>query len=81
MKILYFAYLVDKLGRASETLALPVEVRTAGELLGLLRGRGDTWTRALAEDRVQILVNRKFATADTAICESDEVAFVSNAPG
>jgi molybdopterin synthase sulfur carrier subunit len=81
MKILYFAYLVDKLGRASETLALPAEVRTAGELLGLLRGRGETWTMALAEDRVQILVNRKFATADTAISEADEVAFVSNTPG
>jgi molybdopterin synthase sulfur carrier subunit len=81
MKILYFAYLVDKLGRASETLTLPAEVRTAGELLGLLRRRGGVWERALAGERVQILVNRQFATADSVISESDEVAFVSNAPG
>lgn len=33
MKVLYFAYLVDKLGRASEERTLPYGVNTAGGVL------------------------------------------------
>jgi len=80
-RILYFAYLVDKLGRASEELALPPEVRDVRSLLALLRKRGGIWEKALAEDRVQVLVNKQFATFDTAIADAQEIAIVSNAPG
>ncbi len=39
-KILYFADLVDRLGRASEEVVLPAEVTTVESLLAWLRGRG-----------------------------------------
>jgi len=80
-RILYFAYLVDKLGRASEELSLPAEINDVRGLLALLRKRGGVWEKALAEDRVQVLVNKQFATVDTPVAGAQEIAIVSNAPG
>lgn len=39
-RILYFAYLVDKLGRAQEDMALPATVQDVRGLLAQLRARG-----------------------------------------
>jgi len=80
-RILYFAYLVDKLGRASEDIPLPPGVATVGALLALLRSRGGAWAQALSEDRVQVLVNKQFAAMDTAITDAQEIAIVSSTPG
>ncbi|HCU54683.1 MAG TPA: molybdopterin synthase sulfur carrier subunit [Gammaproteobacteria bacterium] len=80
-RILYFAYLVDKLGRAAEDLPLPAEVADVRGLLALLRKRGGIWEKALAEDRVQVLVNKQFASLDTPVTGAQEIAIVSNAPG
>ena len=79
-RILYFAYLVDKLGRASEELTLPAQTRDVRGLLALLRARGGVWEKALAEDKVQVLVNKQFATLETGIGDDQEIAIVSNAP-
>ena len=81
MRILYFAYLVDKLGRASEELALPDGVRTVGALLGLLRSRGGVWTQALADHQVQVMVNRAFVSLGDPVAPGDEVAIVSKTRG
>lgn len=73
----HFSYLVSKLGKASEELALAEPVTDVRGLLAQLRARGGVWEKALAEDRVQVLVNRQFATPDTRIASSDEVGLVS----
>jgi molybdopterin synthase sulfur carrier subunit len=80
-RILYFAYLVDKLGRAQEELKLPEDVQDVRALLAMLRRRGGTWSQALAEDKVQVVVNKQFSTLDTKISESDEIGIVSNSAG
>lgn len=80
-RILYFAYLVDKLGRASEDIPLPAGVGTVGALLALLRSRGGIWEQALAEGRVQVLVNKQFASPDTAIADAQEIAIISATRG
>jgi len=80
-RILYFAYLVDKLGRASEDVTLPAGVQDVRSLLAWLRGRSAVWEKALAEDRVQVLVNRQFAEVDSPVSDDQEIAIVSNAPG
>jgi molybdopterin synthase sulfur carrier subunit len=79
-RILYFAYLVDKLGRASEDLNLPAEVKDVRSLL-LLQRRGGVWEKSLAEDKVKVLVNKQFAELETAIANDQEIAIVSNTPG
>ena len=80
-RILYFAYLVDKLGRAQEDLALPDSARKVRGLLAHLRTRGGVWEMALTEDKVQVLVNKQFSTPETPISDADVVAIVSNSPG
>jgi len=80
-RILYFAYLVDKLGRAQEDLVLPAAVQDVRGLLAQLRARGRVWDQALAEDKVQILVNKQFSTPETKISDGDVIAIVSSSPG
>ncbi len=79
-KILYFAYLVDKLGRASEEFELPAGVNTVGALLVALRRRGGVWEKALAEDAVKVTVNKQFAAPATPIDDRCEIAIVSAHP-
>lgn len=78
--ILYFAYLVDKLGRAQEELPLPETVQDVRGLLAWLRTRGGIWEKALADDKVRVLVNKQFAEPDTKIADSNEIAIVSSSP-
>jgi len=80
-RILYFAYLVDKLGRAQEDLTLPASVQDVRGLLAQLRTRGGVWEQALAEDKVQVLVNKQFSTAETKITDDQVIAIVSSGQG
>lgn len=81
VSVLYFARLVDRLGRDSEELRLPPEVTTIGSLLDWLRARGGNWETYLAEGSVQATVNRDFAKPDTAFRDGDEIAIVPTHPG
>jgi sulfur-carrier protein len=77
--ILYFAHLVEMLGRETEVLFLPLTVNTVKELLAHLARRGDNWTKLFEHNtqRVQVTVNKQFAEPDTVIKGGDEVAFVA----
>ena len=79
-RILYFAYLVDKLGCASEEMTLPEDVRSVGALLAFLRARGGAWEKALADQAVRVTVNRQFAALESPIGDRDEIAVVSAHP-
>lgn len=80
-KLLYFAALVDKLGSASEEVALPAAITDVRTLLAWLRARGENWERALAENAVQVTVNRQFAVPETKIDNASEIALVSTRRG
>lgn len=73
-RILYFAQLVDRLGLSAETLDIPPAVSTAGELLAHLRARGPQWAEALADDAVNVMVNRQFASLDAPVSGALEIA-------
>ena len=45
VKVLYFAYLRDAVGRPSETVEVPAGVETVGALRDYLVGQGDPWKR------------------------------------
>ena len=49
-------------------------------MLAQLRSRGVAWEKALADDKVQVLVNKKFSTPETKISDADVIAIVSNSP-
>jgi len=76
MKLLYFAWLRERVGHGEESLALPDGITTVAELIAWLRGRSPGHDMAFAHGRlVRCAVNEDFATPDTVITDRDEVAF------
>jgi len=74
MRILYFAWVRQKIGRGEETLdgAPPADVAA---LLDQLRARGGGYAEALAERAaIRVAVNQNFAELDAPLAAGDEVA-------
>ena len=80
LKLLYFAKLVERVGRGGEEVDLPRSITDVGELLAWLRERGGAWALYLADDQVKVTVNRAFARPDTPLADGDEVAIVPSHP-
>lgn len=76
MKLFYFAWVRQKIGRGEETVDAPRDVRTVGELAAWLRARGAGYAEAFADmKRVRAAVNQEHADLTAAIKPGDEVAF------
>ncbi len=76
MKILYFAWLRERVGCGEEDVALPEGVATVGQLVTWLRGRSPGHEAAFSQGRlVRCAVNQDFATPDAPVTDHDEIAF------
>jgi len=76
IKVLYFAKLREDLGKASEELALPGDVKTVAGLRAHLMARGATWQSALEQGKaLRVAVNHEIAEPGTPVRAGDEVAF------
>ncbi len=76
VRVLYFAWLRERAGRAEEHVTLPDGVGTVGELVGWLRARDAVGEAAFQNAGiVRAAVNQAVATPDTRIAPGDEVAF------
>jgi molybdopterin synthase sulfur carrier subunit len=75
MRILYFAWLRTKIGRAEEMVQPPPEVATVAALVDWLAARGPQFAEAL-KDRavVRIAVNQEYVGWDHELRPGDEVA-------
>ena len=75
MKLLYFAWLKTKTGRAEEDLPLPAGVGTVAELLSWLEGRGPEFADALSDrGAIRVAVNQSYAKPGDPVGPNDEVA-------
>ena len=75
MKLMYFAWLRQKIGRAEEDVELPAEVATVAELVAWLRARGPGYADALANGEViKVAVNQEYARPGDPVGPDDEVA-------
>ena len=75
MKILYFAWLRSKIGVPTETVELPAEVTTTGELVEWLKTRSPRHAEALANSKVvKVAVNQEHVPYDHPISATDEIA-------
>jgi molybdopterin converting factor subunit 1 len=75
MKILYFAWVRDKIGLDSEEFDLPSEIVTAGEFIKWFKTRGDAYAEVIgASDTVKMAINQEYAGPENAISNEDEVA-------
>lgn len=75
INILYFSVLASRLGLDSETITLPEEIITIGDLIPWLMTRRGEWEKALAR-KLEITVNRQFSDRSRIICDDDAVALV-----
>ena len=76
MKVLYFAWVRQKVGVAEEDVVPPAEVRDIAGLVAWLAARSPGHAAAFADPRqVRAAVNQDFATPDHPVLAGDEVAF------
>jgi molybdopterin synthase sulfur carrier subunit len=75
LRILYFAWLRERVGAGEETVSPPPEVATVGALTAWLSARGEGYASAFATKLVRCAVNQDFAGPDTPVAPGDEVAF------
>ena len=76
MKLVYFAWVRERIGRAEEDLSPPPEVATIADLLAWLRGRGEGYAYAFADPGVvRAAIDKVHAKPDAAIAGASEIAF------
>ncbi len=76
LRVLYFAWLRERVGCAEESVAPPSEVATVAALIAWLRARDAGHAAAFEHAAlVRCAVNQSFAGPDTALAPGDEVAF------
>ena len=76
MKVLYFAWVREKLGCSEETLTLPPEVRTARQLAAHLATRGPAYANVFGVlGRLNLAIDQEHASWDQELKEAHEVAF------
>lgn len=76
MKLLYFAWVRQKVGVAEESVTPPPEVRDVAGLMAWLATRSPGHADAFAHAaQIRAAVNQDFAPASTPVAANDEVAF------
>jgi molybdopterin synthase sulfur carrier subunit len=76
MRVLYFAWLRERIGAGEEELVKPAEVETVGQMIVWLRTRGPAYAAAFAAgNAVRCAVNQEFAGPEDPVGATDEVAF------
>lgn len=76
VKLLYFAWLRERIGRTEEVVELPEAVRTVGDLVTWLAGRGEEYAHAFENPKVvRAAIDRAHVRADAAIADAREIAF------
>ena len=76
MRILYFAWLRERVGKPEEEIEAPAGVATVGELIAWLAGRGEEYAHAFANPRVvRAAIDRAHVKPDAPIAGAREIAF------
>ncbi len=76
LKAVYFAWVRERIGRTEEEIAPPAEVKTAGDLIAWLTGRGEEYAYAFEKPTViRVALDRTHVKHETAIAGAREVAF------
>ncbi|MCZ8258789.1 MAG: molybdopterin converting factor subunit 1 [Beijerinckiaceae bacterium] len=75
MKIVYFAWLRERVGVPEEAIVLPESVRTVGEAITYLAGRGENYAYAFERPSIiRAALDRKHVPLDAPLGEARELA-------
>lgn len=76
MKVLYFAWVRERIGKADEELRPPAEVKTVGELIAWLAQQGPEYAHAFENPAViRAAIDRNHVKAHAPIAGAAEIAF------
>jgi molybdopterin synthase sulfur carrier subunit len=76
IQLRFFAGVREALGSSQESVDLPLDAKTVGDVRAFLRARGGVWEQTLAEGRaLRMAYNQQMTGPETAIAEGGEVAF------
>lgn len=76
MKLMYFAWLRQRIGTGQEDVDVPGDVTTTAELIDWLTARGGGYAEAF-KDRtaIKVAVDQEFADFESPIRGANEIAF------
>jgi len=76
VKLLYFAWVRERIGKSDEVITPPADVATVGELMDWLAGRGEEYAHAFENRKViRAAIDRNHVQPGTAIAGAREIAF------
>ena len=76
MKVRYFAWVRERIGKPEEDVEVPAGIATVGELMSWLSARGDEYAHAFENPKViRAAIDRAHVRADAAIVGAREIAF------
>jgi molybdopterin synthase sulfur carrier subunit len=76
MKLVYFAWVRERVGKAEEEIAPPASVATVTELIAWLSNRGEEYAHAFANPKViRAAIDKRHVQPGTSIAGAREVAF------
>ncbi|RFB78825.1 molybdopterin converting factor subunit 1 [Methylovirgula sp. 4M-Z18] len=75
MKVLYFAWVRERVGKADEIIVPPDEVKTAGDFIHWLAGRGDEYAYAFENPKIiRVAMDQAHVKHDAPIAGAREIA-------
>lgn len=76
VKLLYFAWVRERVGKTEEVVDLPAEIHTVRDLVAWLSGRGDEYAHAFENPKVvRTAIDRAHVRSDAALAGAREIAF------
>jgi molybdopterin synthase sulfur carrier subunit len=76
VKLIYFAWVRERVGKTEEQIDPPADVATVGELMAWLARRGEEYAHAFDNPRViRAAIDRSHVRADARIEGAAEIAF------
>ena len=76
MKVLYFAWVRERVGKAEETIDPPADIRTVGDLMGWLAKRGEDYAHAFETPRgIRAAIDHTHVKPEAMISGAREIAF------
>ena len=76
MKVLYFAWVRERVGKTEENVEPPANVRTVADLMHWLVERGEEYANAFAAPKtIRAAIDHTHVKPDAAIAGAREIAF------
>jgi molybdopterin synthase sulfur carrier subunit len=76
MRVLYFAWVRERIGKAEEMIDFPPEVVTLADAVAWLSKKDETYAHAFGDLRViRAAINQQMVELDTPIGDAREIAF------